>query len=89
LPGKIKIFMWRALHGIIPLKSILVNRHIGTSGQCPICMQGPEDMAHILFQCHMARELWTSLGVIDCIDEALLSDRSGSAILEYLIRDLN
>ncbi|XP_051218974.1 uncharacterized protein [Lolium perenne] len=54
-----------------------------------LAKQGPEDMAHLLFQCHMARELWTSLGVIDCIDEALLSDRSGSAILEYLIRDLN
>jgi hypothetical protein len=52
-------------------------------------MQGREDTAHLLFQCHTAWELWISLGVIDCIDEALLSDRSGSAILEYLLRDLN
>ena len=29
IPSKIKILCWRALHGIIPLKSILVNRHIG------------------------------------------------------------
>jgi hypothetical protein len=32
IPGKVKIFIWRAMHGIIPVKSILANRHVGTSG---------------------------------------------------------
>jgi hypothetical protein len=40
IPSKVKIFIWRALHGIFPLKSILANRHIGTSGTCPVCNQG-------------------------------------------------
>jgi hypothetical protein len=31
IPGKVKIFSWRALHGILPLKCILANRHIGES----------------------------------------------------------
>jgi hypothetical protein len=39
LPSKVKIFIWHSLHGIVPLKCILANRHIGTSGACPICSQ--------------------------------------------------
>jgi hypothetical protein len=51
LPGKIKFFVWQALHGLMPLKSILVNRHIGHSGQCPICSLAAEDVSHLLFLC--------------------------------------
>jgi hypothetical protein len=54
VPGKVKIFAWHALHGILPLKSIMVNRHIGTSGQCPICSLQEEDVMHLLFQCPVA-----------------------------------
>jgi hypothetical protein len=85
LPSKIKIFVWRSLHGILPLKSILVNRHIGTSGQCPICATGPEDIAHLLFVCPRAKEIWEALGLTSVVDDALLSDRSGSAIIEHLL----
>jgi hypothetical protein len=36
-PANVNFFGWRAMHGILPLKSILANRHVGTSGQCPLC----------------------------------------------------
>jgi hypothetical protein len=49
IQSKVKIFIWRALHGIIPLKCILANRHIGTTSECPICRSGPEDVRHLLF----------------------------------------
>jgi ribonuclease HI len=87
IPSKIKIFLWRALHGILPLKSILVNRHVGTSGQCPICSIAPEDIMHLLFQCDIVRQLWTSLGLSAIIDEASVIDRSGSVVLEQLMRE--
>jgi hypothetical protein len=76
IPSKCKIFLWRALHAIIPLKSILVNRHIGTSGQCPICQQAPEDLIHLLFQCEMVRDLWNSLGITEVIEQAVTIDRA-------------
>jgi ribonuclease HI len=87
IPSKCKIFLWRALHAIIPLKSILVNRHIGTSGQCPICQQAPEDLAHLFFQCETARDLWDSLGIAEVIEQAVIIDRAGSAVLEFILRD--
>jgi hypothetical protein len=55
--AKIKIFYWRTLYGLIPLKSVLVNQHIGTSGQCPLCTLDAEDVSHLLFQCSAARDL--------------------------------
>jgi hypothetical protein len=49
VPAKIKIFAWRAMHGIIPLKCVLANRHIGVSSECPICQLDAEDVRHLLF----------------------------------------
>lgn len=67
IPPKVHIFCWRSLHGIVPLKSILANRHIGSNGQCPICKQGAEDIKHLLFSCGMAMQLWIKLGIYDLI----------------------
>jgi hypothetical protein len=52
---------------ILPLKSVLLlyNRHIGTTGGCPNCYQGPEDISHLLFQCETARDLCENLGIAD------------------------
>jgi hypothetical protein len=74
IPSKIKIFIWRAIHGIIPLKCILANRHIGNSSECPICKQGPEDIQHLLFLCPATQDLWTQLGLQDVINGATLED---------------
>ena len=86
IPKKIKKFMWRVLHGILPLKSILANRHIGDSGGCPICNNGLEDIRHLQFICPTARQLWDSLGILHFIDSNLNVDLSGSAVLEHILR---
>jgi ribonuclease HI len=86
LSSKVKIFIWRALHGILPLKCILANRHIGTSGSCPICNQGAEDVRHLLFQCPAAKDIWQALDLNTFIDGVSQLDRSGSVVLELIIR---
>jgi hypothetical protein len=86
VPSKVKIFTWRALHGIITLKCILINRHIGDTRGCPICNQGPEDISHLLFTCPVARDLWMAMNIIDIIDDAIQNDRTGSGVLEILLR---
>jgi hypothetical protein len=85
LPSKIKIFMWRALHGILPLKGILASRHVGTTSECPICQEDPEDIIHLLFKCPTAMELWESLGIQNYIDTSLGANQ-GSAILEDILK---
>jgi hypothetical protein len=87
IPSKVKIFMWHSLHGILPLKSIIIyNHHIGTAGGCPICNQGPEDINHLLFQCEAAKRIWESLGILELIMQTVHIGRSGSVVLEELLR---
>lgn len=85
IPHKVSIFCWRALHGIIPLKSILVNWHVGTDDGCPICHGAAEDIKHLLFGCTHAKELWRNLGILQIVEEAMEVDRSGSVVLENLL----
>jgi hypothetical protein len=90
VPSKVKIFILMALHGIIPLKCILANMHIGDTAACPICTTHAEDIKHLLFECPAAREVWHSLNIQHIIDDATIVDRSGSAILEHILRqDMN
>jgi hypothetical protein len=86
VPAKVKIFTWRALHGIIPCMCVLANKHIGGSGQCPVCEWGAEDVAHMMFKCDRSKEVWKALGIYPIIEKAANEDRSGSVVLEILLR---
>jgi hypothetical protein len=82
--SKVKKFVCRALHGILPLKSILINRHIGDSGECPICHLYAEDILHLLLKCEPTRAIWESIGLSNFITDAMVTVRSGSGVLEYI-----
>ena len=41
-PAKVKIFLWRTLHGTLPCRATLTNRHMKVSPSCPTCSQGVE-----------------------------------------------
>ena len=87
VPAKIKIFGWRVLHGLIPCKGILANRHIDNSSACPACHTNCEDIRHDLFECDQAKEIWRILGIADMINLVLASYRSGSeAVAEFIMR---
>jgi hypothetical protein len=78
VPGKVQIFIWRALHGALPGRAILANRHVMVSGQCPIYQAGAEDIRHIMFTCGRARAVWKALGLRDYIDKCVIGERSRS-----------
>jgi hypothetical protein len=63
IPSNIKKIMWRALHGIMPLKCILINRYIGDNGSCPLCNQSTEDVMPFFFVVHLRRRCGVRLGL--------------------------
>jgi hypothetical protein len=85
--GKVKIFAWGALHGCIPCHVTLVNKYITNVVNCPVCQTEAEGIRHILFSCSRAREIWSSLGVWHHIEKLLMIDRSGSALIQEIIRN--
>lgn len=87
LPGKVRIFIWRCLHNAIPCLCVLANRHIGNNSQCPICNQSAEDISHALFKCERAKLVWEALGWKSSIEKAVLVDRSGTSIMDFLLCD--
>jgi len=86
VPAKINIFGWRVLHGLLPCRGILANRHIGNLGSCPACQEGCEDIKHVLFTCNRAKEIWRLLGVTNDIQNLLQVDRSGSVVVAEMIK---
>ena len=87
VPAKVKIYIWRCLHNAIPCRSTLMNRHVGNLSQCPYCTDGAEDLAHMLFKCARAQAVWEALGIAADINFASLTDRAGSAVLEFILCD--
>ena len=67
----------------------MVNRHVGTSGEFPICHAAAEDILHLLFQCHKAREMWRLPGLDSIMEAASSIDWAGSVVVEYLLRSNN
>lgn len=65
---------------------MLANRHIKVPPHCPICPDGADDIRHLLFTCRRARLVWKAFGIMDRIDQALQVDRSGSVVLEEMLR---
>ena len=84
-PAKVKKIIWRTLHGTLPCRITLANKHMKVSPICPTCSEGLEDTKHMLFRCSKSKEVWKRLGLDDIIDKACEVDRAGEAMLEYLL----
>lgn len=70
----------------MPCRAILTNRHVGDSRGCPVCQNGAEDIKHLVFTRDRAREIWRSLGTWQTLQRYLESDRSGSIVIDDIIR---
>jgi hypothetical protein len=73
------------MHGIIPLKAILFNRHIGTSRLCPLCNSYNEDVLHMIFKCKGAANIWKAMGLENIIESFCQADHLGSEVLKDIL----
>lgn len=55
---RIRMFLWKVMHGALPLAKILHTRISRGDPNCLMCCQGEEDMMHMLFLCPFARACW-------------------------------
>lgn len=70
VPRKIKFFLWRAIHDIIPTNFNLKSRGIDLLSAYPICNVAFESMDHVLIKCPRAQLIWSKIYQLPSMDDA-------------------
>lgn len=55
---KIKMFLWKAVSGALPVTDNLLSRGMKIDSRCQICGMEGESINHVLFTCTLARQFW-------------------------------
>ncbi|XP_027072055.1 uncharacterized protein [Coffea arabica] len=55
---KLKVFMWKSLHGALPVRELIFNRTKQGNPMCAGCGEREETIEHMMFQCKKAKEIW-------------------------------
>lgn len=58
VPHKVKVFLRRAAHGILPTKANILSRGIIMGGEYGLCEMGLENIWHALVACDFANKCW-------------------------------
>ncbi len=58
--NKVKEFLWRLAHRVLPTKRLLRQWGIQTTPECPFCDDN-EDLHHALISCRRAKDLWNQI----------------------------
>lgn len=58
IPAKVKIFLWQAIHKVLPTASFLSSRGLQSEAWCAWCNKEIEDINHLIWNCDLARKCW-------------------------------
>lgn len=58
VPPKVKTFIWKAMHDIIPVEANLFRHHIPINPRCILCGFYWSNTSHVLFFCQGIKKLW-------------------------------
>ncbi|XP_058739812.1 uncharacterized protein LOC131611980 [Vicia villosa] len=57
---RIKNFLWRLCHNILPLRTNLLKKGIHIDPSCPFCDRSPETLDHLFCHCDVTKMIWFS-----------------------------
>ncbi|KAL3499980.1 hypothetical protein ACH5RR_039073 [Cinchona calisaya] len=66
---KVKVFLWKVCHNVIPTARALAGRGVSISTLCQKCNVEVEDLNHVLFDGPIAKRVWELTGLKGLIDE--------------------
>ncbi|GAA0141552.1 hypothetical protein LIER_02672 [Lithospermum erythrorhizon] len=59
IPPRVRNFLWKCLHNILPTKDKLLRRRVAVDGTCALCGEAPETLSH-LFLSLISCRFWYS-----------------------------
>ncbi|CAN1226181.1 LINE-1 retrotransposable element ORF2 protein [Linum grandiflorum] len=54
---KLRFFLWKVVHGILPTSDALQSRHLDIPSLCPVCHAANESISHLFVSCAVAKQL--------------------------------
>ncbi|XP_056855145.1 uncharacterized protein LOC130504548 [Raphanus sativus] len=75
---KIRSFLWRAASGALAVAERLNTRGMNVEANCKLCSGANESIAHVLFLCPVAQDIWARMGFTPVVAQ---SDQSLSELL--------
>lgn len=64
IPEKIKVFLWKAAHNVLPVRHNLTQKRIAITNLCPVCQKEPKTIEHTLLLCEWTSPIWFGRGVV-------------------------
>jgi hypothetical protein len=58
VPNVVKLFLWKALHNLLPTRTNLARKGVTNDTICPICDREDETVEHILWSCPSSKDVW-------------------------------
>ncbi|GAA0179181.1 hypothetical protein LIER_42206 [Lithospermum erythrorhizon] len=71
LPGKLKHFLWRAVHNNLPTSDNLLRRKLQVDPTCKLCSKEAESAMHVFNECLYTREVCRNLTIAEEIIKPL------------------
>ncbi|XP_074318424.1 uncharacterized protein LOC141655234 [Silene latifolia] len=56
----IKIFLWKIVHGILPIADMLIRRGMPINSSCSLCHKDRETVSHLFRDCDFVKRIWAA-----------------------------